>query len=80
MIDAPIVAEVRAIRDRHAGHFNYDLDAIYRDLKKREKASGRSYARYPPRRCSPPSARVSHVEPDQAINPAEVRPADQSDR
>jgi hypothetical protein len=51
MLDDPIVAVVRAIRDRHAASFNYDLDAIYRDIKEREKASGRSYVRYAPRRC-----------------------------
>ena len=51
MIDDPIVAEVRKIRDRHAAAFNYDLDAIFRDLKDKEKRSGRSYVSYPPRRC-----------------------------
>ena len=49
MINDPIVAEVRAIRDRHAEKFNYDLDAIYRAVKQKELASGRSYARYLPR-------------------------------
>lgn len=53
MIDDPIVAEVRKIRDRHAAKFNYDLDAIYRDLKEKEEASGRSYVQYPPRLCEP---------------------------
>ena len=32
-----IVAEVRKIRGRHAAAFNYDLDAIFQDLKKQEK-------------------------------------------
>lgn len=36
----PIVDEVRRIRDAHAARFNYDLDAIYRDIKEREKKSG----------------------------------------
>jgi hypothetical protein len=36
----PIVDEVRQIRDAHAARFNYDLDAIFRDLKEREKKSG----------------------------------------
>lgn len=53
MIDDPIVAEVREVRDRHAARFNYDLDAIYRDLKEREKTSGRSYVSYQPRRFQP---------------------------
>lgn len=53
MIDDPIVAEVRKVRDRHAAKFNHDLDAIYRDLKEKERASGRTYVRYPPRLCEP---------------------------
>ena len=36
----PIVDEVRRIRDAHAARFNYDLDAIYQDIKEREKNSG----------------------------------------
>ena len=49
MNDDPIVAEVRRIRDEHAAQFNYDLDAIYQDLKERERTSGRKYVRYEPR-------------------------------
>jgi len=36
----PIVDEVRRIRDAHAARFNYDLDAIFQDIKEREKKSG----------------------------------------
>ena len=36
----PIVDEVRRVRDAHASRFNYDLDAIFRDIKEREKQSG----------------------------------------
>ena len=36
----PIVEEVRRIRDAHAARFNYDLNAIFRDIKEREKESG----------------------------------------
>ena len=36
----PIVAEVRAIREAYAARFNYDLQAIYRDLKAQERQSG----------------------------------------
>jgi hypothetical protein len=49
MRDDPIVAQVRKVRDEHAAKFNYDLEAIYRDLKEAEKASGRTFVRYPPR-------------------------------
>ena len=53
MKDDPIVAEVRRIRAEHAARFHYDLEAIYRDLKEKEKNSGRTYVRYPPRTCAP---------------------------
>ena len=37
----PIVEEVREVRDAYAKRFNYDLDAIYRYLKAKERRSGR---------------------------------------
>ena len=37
----PIVAEVRAVRDRLAARFNYDIDAIVRHIQSVEAASGR---------------------------------------
>ena len=36
----PIVDEVRRVRDAQAARFNYDLDAIFQDIKKREKMGG----------------------------------------
>jgi hypothetical protein len=39
----PIVDEVRRVRDAHAARFNYDLDAIFRDIKEREKKSGHKF-------------------------------------
>ena len=36
----PIVDEVRRARDAHAAGFNYDLDAIFQDIKKREAECG----------------------------------------
>jgi len=53
MRDDPIVAEVRKVREAHAAKFNYDLDAIFQDIKAKERASGRRYVTYPPRRCKP---------------------------
>jgi hypothetical protein len=32
-----IVDDVRQVRERYAARFGFDLDAIYRDLKEREK-------------------------------------------
>lgn len=42
----PIVEEVRQIKISYAAEFNNDLDAIYRDLKAQELASGRTYVSY----------------------------------
>lgn len=39
----PIVDEVRRVRDTHAARFDYDLDAIFHDIKLREKLSGLTF-------------------------------------
>jgi hypothetical protein len=44
----PIVEEVRKRRDAYAKRFKYDLDAIYRDLKAKERRSGRVVVPCPP--------------------------------
>jgi hypothetical protein len=49
----PIVEEVRAIREAYAAQFNYDLQAIYRDLKAQEHQSGRQTVSFPPRPAKP---------------------------
>ena len=45
----PMVAEVRAVRDKHAAQFGYNIKEIFRDLKTRQQSSGRKYVRYPSR-------------------------------
>lgn len=37
----PIVAEVRRVREEYARQFNFDLWAIYKDLKRREESADR---------------------------------------
>ena len=49
----PIVEEVRKIRQKHAAKFNYDLDAICRDLKQQERKGGRKVVSLPPRKPAP---------------------------
>ena len=49
----PIVDEVRRVRDAHASRFNYDLDAIFCDIKEKEKKSGGTFACFPPRKTAP---------------------------
>jgi len=46
----PIVEEVRKIREEHAAQFDYDLKAIYDDLKETERQSGRKIVSLPPKR------------------------------
>jgi hypothetical protein len=45
-----ILREVRAVREAYAKRFGYDLLAIHRDLKEKERASGRRIVSFPPRR------------------------------
>ena len=61
----PIVDEVRRVRDAHAARFNYDLDAIFRDIKEQEKKSGLKFVSYPPRKAVP----------NQALQPTEAAPS-----
>ncbi len=53
----PIVEEVRRVREAHAAKFNFDLRAIFRDLKAKEAASGRKYVNYERRQASLPVSR-----------------------
>ena len=49
----PIVDEVRRLRDEHAARFDYDLDAIFKDIKAQEKKSGRVFTTFQPGRLEP---------------------------
>ena len=62
MIDDPIVDEVRAARDEYARRFNYDLDAICRDLQQKQVQSGRKLVTFPPRRPKVPQTETVHQE------------------
>lgn len=62
----PIVDEVRRIRDAYAARFNYDLRAIYRDLKEKEKHSGRKIVSY--------AENSTGVEPNEAPQSADPVP------
>ncbi|NJL26917.1 MAG: hypothetical protein HC897_03045 [Thermoanaerobaculia bacterium] len=52
-MEDPIVAEVRNQRDEYAKQFNYDLAAIFFDLREKEKTSGQRVVSLPPRRIKP---------------------------
>ncbi len=45
-----LLLEVRKAREAYAREFNFDLQAIHRDLKAAEKVGGRKVVSLPPRR------------------------------
>ncbi len=45
-----LVDEIRAEREAYAARFNYDLWAIYRDIKEQERKSGRTFVSLTPKR------------------------------
>ena len=71
MRDDPIVNEVRRVRETHAERFNYDLQAIYLDLKNQERMSGKEFLSYAPRRLSP----LEHGKAPGDVQPPPVQPA-----
>ena len=62
----PIVDEVRRVRDAHAARFNYDLDAIFRDISEQEKKSGRKFILLRAPKRAPDEA----VQSTEAVLPA----------
>ena len=50
----PIVEEIRKIRDEHAARFNYDVDAIFEDIKRLQDESGIPVVSLPPKRVARP--------------------------
>ena len=46
----PVIAEVRAVRDRFAAGADYDVGAIFRRIRELQDESGREYVEYPARR------------------------------
>jgi len=49
----PIVEEIRRIRQEHAQKFHLELDAIFEDLKAKERSAGRKTVALKPRRPKP---------------------------
>ncbi len=50
MNDDLIIQEVRKARDEYAKKFNYDLDAICRDLQEKQQRPGKQVVSFPPKR------------------------------
>lgn len=45
-----IIKELWQIREAHAAQFNYDLDAIFRDLREQQEKSGRAVVSFAPKK------------------------------
>ncbi|MEG3937361.1 MULTISPECIES: hypothetical protein [unclassified Microcoleus] len=50
MLQDEIVEEIHKIREEYAKSFNYDLEAIFADLQKKQAESGREVVKLPPKR------------------------------
>ena len=57
MNDDPIVASVRRVREQLAAKFNYDVHAIFTDIRARESQAGDRLVRHP-------------VRPNKAMHPS----------
>lgn len=73
MIDDPIVASVRKIRDELAAAFDYDVHAIFADLRRREAGLGDRLVRQSPMQRpgqsdaeERPTGSRTAVKPDEA--------------
>lgn len=67
-----IVAEVRQTREAYAKQFNYDIFAMWRDLKERQHKSGRQGVSLSPKRIEPVPIETStqrRESPNKGIEP-----------
>ena len=67
-----IVAEVRQAREAYAKQFNYDVYAMWRDLKERQHKSGRQGVSLLPKRIEPVPLEAStqrRESPNKGIEP-----------
>ncbi len=61
----PIVAEIRAIRERRAARFNFGIRAILEDAQGRDARGDREIVRMPPRRPYRPSEKPPEAAPNR---------------
>ena len=55
----PIVEEIHKIREEYARQFNFDIDAICKDIQARQAKSNQEVVSFPPRK---PRQKHSQVE------------------
>lgn len=59
----PIIEEIRLESELYAKQFDFDVDAMFRDLKKREQASGCHLVSLPPKRfVKPKEEKFSRID------------------
>ncbi len=63
MSDDPIVDEIRRVRHAHAAQFDDDLSAIVADIRRLQRASGRSHINLPPSAPGEPPPRSARNPP-----------------
>jgi len=56
MWEDPIVQEVRLEREKLAAQFNFDVDAIFADLRKRQSTLGERLVKAKKQAAKPPTA------------------------
>ena len=61
MYDDPVVAEVRRLRDEYASRFNFNLEAIVRQLQAEQSQGKRPLVKRKPKR---PERSIPHSQPD----------------
>ena len=71
----PIIDEVRRVRDAHAARFNYDLDAIFQDIKEREMKSGLKFVQGVARQPVPNQPTGAAISDSQDPKSLEAAPA-----
>jgi len=54
MINDPIFEELSQFRENYAAQFNYDLEAIFKDLKRKETENGHQVVSFSPKPYKPP--------------------------
>ena len=65
----PIVEEIRKYREQYAAKFNYDLEAICKDLRERQKTCGRKIVSRAPKGISADQS----VHAQMAAEPSDER-------
>jgi hypothetical protein len=71
MWEDPIVAEIHRTREKHAAAFNFDIDAIFADLRKRQGTlSGR------PVQKQPRKDETIRTEPKRDVPPTVATPGE----